>query len=56
MVIVSLTEKTHSLLKKVKLKMKNKNSRVFKVNNDIVINHALKKIEDGEDFEISPIN
>ena len=55
MVIVDLGIQTHSRLKKVKKEMKKINP-IYKVNNDIVINHALKKVEGAKDYEISNTN
>ena len=53
MVIVDLKVQTHSRLKKVKKEMKHANKPIYKINNDIVINHALKKVEEGKHYEIS---
>lgn len=53
MVIVDLESLTHKRLKKVKKEMKRVNKPVFKINNNTVINHALKKVEGGKLYEIS---
>lgn len=53
MVIVDLESLTHKRLKKVKKEMKRVNKLVFKINNNTVINHALKKVEGGKLYEIS---
>jgi guanylate kinase len=53
MVIVDLKVQTHSRLKKVKKEMKHANKPIYKINNDIVINHALKKVEEVKHYEIS---
>lgn len=53
MVIVNLESLTHKRLKKVKKEMKRVNKPVFKINNNTVINHALKKVEGGKLYEIS---
>lgn len=53
MVIVDLESLTHKRLKKVKKEMKRINKPVFKINNNTVINHALKKVEGGKLYEIS---
>ncbi len=53
MVIVELTKQTHSLLKKTKQKMREKNPRIYKVNNDIVVHHALAKTNEREDYELT---
>jgi hypothetical protein len=55
MVIVNLEIQTHSRLKKVKKEMKKLNS-IYKVNNDVVINHALKKVEGAKEYEISNVD
>jgi hypothetical protein len=51
MTIVDLDSETHSRLKKIKKVMKQVNP-VFKVNNTVVINHALKRIEEGRKYEL----
>lgn len=53
MVIVELTKQTHTLLKKTKQKMREKNPRIYKVNNDIVVHHALAKTNEREDYELT---
>ena len=55
MTIVDLDSETHSRLKKVKQVMKTKN-KLFRVNNSVVVNHALKKVEGAKDYEISNTN
>ena len=51
MTIVDLDSETHSRLKRIKKVMKQVNP-AFKVNNTIVINHALKQIEEGLKYEL----
>jgi len=56
-IIISMTiveispNTTYKLLKRTKKIMKEKNP-LFKVNNDITIKHALKKVEEAKDYEI----
>ena len=52
MVIVDLENQTHSMLNRVKKEMKKINP-IYKVNNDVVINHALKKVEGEKSYEIT---
>jgi hypothetical protein len=52
MTIVEISPNTtYKLLKRTKKIMKEKNP-LFKVNNDITIKHALKKVEEAKDYEI----
>jgi len=53
MTIVSLETQTHSRLKRVKKEMQKANKPIYKINNDVVVNHALKKVEVKKDYEIS---
>lgn len=50
--MVELDDKTHSLLKKVKQKIKKRNP-LYKTNNNIVLHHALSLVEKGEAYELS---
>lgn len=52
MTIIDLDSETHSLLKKIKGIMKQKNP-AFKVNNTIVVKHSLKKIEEEKKYELT---
>lgn len=56
MTIVDLDVQTHKKLLQVKNKMKKVNPKIYKVNNNTTINHALTKVESEGDYEIKPTN
>ena len=56
MTIVDLKPTTHKNLKQVKEKMKKINKPIYKINNDVVINHALTKIKENEFYEITNVD
>ena len=56
MTILEVTKNTHDRLLKIKNKMKSKNLKIYKINNDLVINHALKIVEEFDKYEITNID
>lgn len=56
MTIVDLKPTTHKNLKQVKEKMKKINKPIYKINNDVVINHALTKVKENESYEITNVD
>jgi len=56
MTIVELEKQTHAKLIKVKKEMKKSNKPIYKINNNVVIKHALNKVEELKEYEITNVD